>query len=147
MSIGARKQPGLDSELLRNKHKNEHLPLHDMHLGQDVMFQDTTSKQWFHATITSLCLQPRNYKITTRKGVTYRKTQAHLKPYILQSRKIEDKLSLLQSSDMWTFKSDCKKFNTVDNQVVSYSRPKRDIKPPICKGFCEYSDNNLDLAC
>ena len=84
MSNSARKQFGLDSELLRNKHKNEHLPLHDLHLGQDVMFQDATSKQWFRATITSLCFQPGSYKITTREVVTYRKTQAHLKPYIPQ---------------------------------------------------------------
>ena len=55
----------------------------------------------------------------------------HLKPYIAQSIKIEDKHSFSQSSDMQTFKSNCKKFNTVDNQVQSYSRPKRDIKPPV----------------
>ena len=60
MSNAARKQLGLDSELLRNKHKNEHLPLHDLHVGQDVMFQDATSKWWFPATITSLCSQPRS---------------------------------------------------------------------------------------
>ena len=32
---------------------------------------------------------------------------------------------------MQTFKSDHKKFNTVDNQVKSYSRPKRDVNPPV----------------
>ena len=47
MSNAARKQLGLDSELLRNKQKNEHLPSHVLHLGQDVMLQDTTSKQCF----------------------------------------------------------------------------------------------------
>ena len=135
MSNAARKQLGLDSELLRSKHKNEHLPSHDLHLDQDVMFQGTTSKQWFPATITSLYPQPRSYKITTKEGVTYRKTQAHFKPYMLQYKKSEDKYSLLPSSDMWTFKSDCKKFNTVDNQVQSYSRPNRDIKPPVKLGL------------
>ena len=55
MSNAARKQFSLDSELLRNKQKNKHLPLHDLHLGKDVMFQDATSKQWFPATITRLC--------------------------------------------------------------------------------------------
>ena len=44
MSNAARRQLGLESEQLRNKHKNEHLPLHDLHIGQDVMFQDATSK-------------------------------------------------------------------------------------------------------
>ena len=93
MSNAAREELGLDSELLRNRQRNEHLPSHDLHLGQDVMFQDATSKQVFPATITSLCSQPRSYKITTGEGVTYRKTQAHLKPCITQSKKIEDKHS------------------------------------------------------
>ena len=92
MSNAARKQLGLDSELLSHKHKNEHLPLHDLHLGQDVMFQVATSKQWFAATIRSICSQPRSYKINTREVVTYRKTQAHLKPHIPQSKKIEEKV-------------------------------------------------------
>ena len=131
MSNAARKQLGLESEQLRNKHKNEHLSLPDLHVGLDVMFQDATSNWWFPATITSLCSQPRSYKITTGEGVTYRKTQAHLKPYIPYSKKIEDGHSLLQCSDMWTFKSDCKKFNTVVNQIQSYSRPKRHIKPQV----------------
>ena len=80
MSNAARKQIGLDPEQLRSKFKNEHLLLHDLHLGQDVMFQDSTSKQWFPTTISSLCSEPRSYKITTKEGVTYRKTQVHLKP-------------------------------------------------------------------
>ena len=54
MSNAARKELALDPEHLRSKQKNERLPLHDLHLDQDVMFQDTTSKQWFPATITRL---------------------------------------------------------------------------------------------
>ena len=131
MSNTARRQPGLESEQLRNKHKNEHLPSHNLHIGQDVMFQVSTSKQWFPATITSVCSQPRSYNITTREGVTYRKTQAYLKPYSPRSKKNEDEHSLSQSSNMWTVTSNHKKFNTVDNQVQSYSRPKRDITSPI----------------
>ena len=80
MSHVARKQLGLDPEQLRNKYKNEHLPSHDLHLGQDVMFQVSISKQWFQVSITSLCSEPRSYKRTTKEGVTYRKAQAHLKP-------------------------------------------------------------------
>ena len=131
MSNVARKQLGLDPGQLINKHKNKHLPSYDLHLGQDVMFQDTTSKWWFPATITSLCSEPRSYKITTRKGVTYRKTQAHLKPYSPQNKKSEDEHCLSQSNTMHTGKSNHKKFNTVNNQVQSCSRPKRDIKPPV----------------
>ena len=81
MSNAARQQLGLQAEKLRTVNKNEHLPSHDLHTRQDVVYHDTTRKQWYPATITSLCVQPRSYNITTRGGVTYRKTQAHLKPY------------------------------------------------------------------
>ena len=103
-------------------------PFHDLHLGQDVMFKDTTSKWWFPATITSLCSEQRSYKITIKEGVTYRKTQAHLKPYNPQNKKSEDEHCLSQSSNMQTVKFSCKKCNTVDNQAQSYSRPNKDIK-------------------
>ena len=58
MSNAARKQQGLDCEDLRTKYKNEHLPLHDLHLNQAVMYQDPTTKRWFPATITKLLHQP-----------------------------------------------------------------------------------------
>ena len=131
MSNVARKQLGLDPEQLGSKYKNEHLPSHDLHLGQDVMFQDSKRKWWFPATITSLCSEPRSYKITTTEGVTYRKTQAHLKPYTPQHKRSEDEHYLSKPSTMWTVKSNCMKCHTVDNQTQSYSRPKRDIKPPV----------------
>ena len=76
----ARQQLGLNPEQLRSKYKNEHLPSHDLHLGQHVMYQDSTNKQWFPAIISSICSEPRSYKITTKEGVTYRNTQSHLKP-------------------------------------------------------------------
>ena len=81
MSNAARQQLGLQPEKFRNVNKNEHLPSHDLHIEQHVMYQDATSKQWYPATITNLCVQPGIYNITTRAGVTYRKTQVHLKPY------------------------------------------------------------------
>ena len=127
----ARQQLGLQSEKLRDVNNNEHLPSHDLHIGQEVMYQDTTSKQWYPATITSLYVQSRCYNITTREGVTHRKTQAHLKPYQLQSKKSEDEHSGEESSDRQTLKADHKKCDSMNNQVQSYSRPKRDIKPPI----------------
>ena len=68
-------QFGLKSEQVRSVNKNEYLPSHDLHIGQEVMYQDATSKWWYPAAITSLCAQPRSYNITTREGVTYRKTQ------------------------------------------------------------------------
>ena len=47
MSNAAGQQPGLQSEDLRKADKHEHLPTHDYHVGQDVMFQDVMSKQWY----------------------------------------------------------------------------------------------------
>ena len=64
MSKDARQQLGLQPEKLRTVYKNEHLPSHDLHIGQDVMFQDVASKQWYPATITSLCVQPRSYNVS-----------------------------------------------------------------------------------
>ena len=93
MSNAAREQPGLQTEKLRTVYKNEHLPSLDLHIGQDFMYQGTTSKQWYPASITSLCVQPRSDNITTKEGVTYSKTQAHLKPYQPQCMKAEDEYS------------------------------------------------------
>ena len=61
--------------------KNQHLPLHDLNIGQEVMYQDSATKRWFLATIKALCPEPRSYQIQTTKGVIYRRTQNHLKPY------------------------------------------------------------------
>ena len=128
MSNAARKQLGLDCEDLRNKYKNEHLPSHDLHLDQEVMYQDSTNKWWHPATITRLCKEPRSYIITTKEGVQYIKTQAHLKPYQPQDKKSEEE-HLLQTNHVWTVKHENNKFHFTDNLVQS--RPKKDIKPPI----------------
>ena len=69
LSKAARQQLGLQPEKLRTVNKNEHLPSHDLHIGQDVVYQDATSKQWYPATITSLYAQLRSYNITTREGI------------------------------------------------------------------------------
>ena len=74
MSNAARHQLGLQPEKLRTVYMNEHLPSHDLHTGQDVMYQDVARKQWHPATITCLCVQARCYNIITRNCVTYRKT-------------------------------------------------------------------------
>ena len=61
--------------------KNQHLPSHNLHIGQEVMCQDPNTLRWFPAAIKALCPVPRSYQIETPKGVTYRRTQNHLKPY------------------------------------------------------------------
>ena len=81
ISNAARKQLGIDCEDLRTMYKNEHLPSHDLHIDQAVMYQDSTSKCWFPAIITRLCKESISYIITTKDGVKYRKTQVQMKPY------------------------------------------------------------------
>ena len=90
MSNAARQHLGLQTEKLRIKTNNEHLPLHDLCLGQNVMMQDPTSKRWSPAVITRLCKEPSSYEVTTQDGVIYRKMQAHLKPYKPEDKKEQE---------------------------------------------------------
>ena len=90
MSNSARRQLGLEAAKVRTKTKSENLPLHDLYLGQDIMMQDPTSKQWSPAVITRLCNEPRSYQVTTSDNVTYRKTQAHLKLYKSEIKSVQD---------------------------------------------------------
>ena len=98
ISNAARQQLGLQTEMLRIKMKNEHLPSHDLCLGQNVMMQDPTNKRWSPAVITRLCKEPRSYQVTTKDGVTYRKMQAHLKPYKPEDKQEQE----AKKYHMWT---------------------------------------------
>ena len=69
----ARRRLGIVAE--QHISKNQHLPLHDFHIGQDVMCQSPITKRWFPATIKALCPEPRSYQIETPEGITYRRTQ------------------------------------------------------------------------
>ena len=84
ISNAARKELGIQPEVVRNNDKHAVLPMHHLHVGQDVMYQDSASKHWYPAVIQSLCSQPRS-KILTKDGIVYRKTQSHLKPYTPQN--------------------------------------------------------------
>ena len=100
ISNSARRQLGLETEKLRIKTKNENLPSHDLHLGQDVMMQDPASKRWSPVVITRLCKEPRSYQVTTRDNVTYRKMQVHLKPYKPVVKNVQD----VKGCNMWHLK-------------------------------------------
>ena len=125
MSNSVRRQLGLEAEKLRIKTKNENLPSHDLHLGQDVMIQDPASKRWSPAVIQQLCKEPRSYQVTTRDNVTYRKMQAHLKPYNLEVKSAQDS----KSCNMWPLKKTCNK--TDNNDTIAKSRYRRTIKAPV----------------
>ena len=89
MSNAARRQLGIQLEVVRNTDKHAALLTHELHVGQQVMHQDSTNKHWFPAVIDSLCPEPRCFKITTRDGITYRKTQSHLKPFTPQNKNFQ----------------------------------------------------------
>ena len=59
MSNAARKQLGIQPGVVRNKIKHAVLPMHDLHVGQQVMYYDSASKHWYPAVIESLCPEPR----------------------------------------------------------------------------------------
>ena len=90
MSNSVRRQLGLEAEKVRTKIKNDNLPLHDLHLGQDVMMQDLTSKRWSPAVITRLCNEPRSYQVTASDIMTHRKMQAYLKLYKPETKSSQD---------------------------------------------------------
>ena len=79
MSNAARRRLGFVAE--QQSSKNQHLPSHDFHIGQDVMCQSPITKRWFPATVKALCPEPRSYQIETPEGITYRRTQNHLKQF------------------------------------------------------------------
>ena len=62
MSNTAQKQLGITTGQTLTS-KNQHLPSHDLHIGQEVMCQDPNTLSWFPATIKALCLEPRSYQI------------------------------------------------------------------------------------
>ena len=87
--------------------------------------------------------------ITTTEGVTYRKTQDHLKPYQPQCKKTEDEHS---DNNMQTLEANHKQFDSVkskNNQVQYHSGPKRDINPQlnlICDVLSGLCNNKLDIS-
>ena len=89
MSNATRKQLRIQPEVVRNNDKPAVLPKHDLHVGKQVMYQDSASKHWYPTVIDSLCPEPRSYKITTRDGIVYRKTQSHLKPFTSQNKNLQ----------------------------------------------------------
>ena len=136
MSNAARKQLGIQPEIIRNSDKHAALPTHDLNVGQHVMYQDSTSKYWHPAVIDSLCSEPRSYKIITRDGTVYRKTQSHLKPFTTQNKMSQSSKCLsspmAQSNHIWPVKTESKMKSQVNNHMqVQTSRPKRDTKAPV----------------
>ena len=126
MSDAAHRQLRIAAEQMTVS-KNQHLPLHDLHIGQEVMCQDLATMRWFPATIKALYPEPRSYQIETSEGVIYR-TQNHLKPYkphwkTPRREQSKQNISHKQSNTNQT--------PVKNNDITKQSRPKRQIKIPI----------------
>ena len=136
MSNNARRQLGIQPEVIRNIEKHEVLPTHDLHLGHSIVYQDNVTKQLHPGVITSLCQEKRSYMIMTSDCVVYRKMQALLKPYMTQDKTSQAVQCVSppmapSSHNQPVKQSDHKKSSQVSNQLqVHTSRPKRDTKPP-----------------
>ena len=111
------------------------LPTYDLHVGKHVTYQDSVCKHWYPAVFDSLCPEPRSYKITTRNGTVYRKTQSHLKPFTPQDKNLQSNQCvsplMAKSTHMQPVKAEHKKSQVNNQMQVQTSRPKRDTKPPI----------------
>ena len=120
MSNVARRRFGIVAE--QPPKKNQHLPLHDFHIGQDVMCQSPITKKWFPVKIKVLCPEPRSYQVETLEGIVYRRTQNHLKPFMPSQRtQINEQCSKLH----------LKRTLIKSDSTVIQQRPKRHIKAPI----------------
>ena len=123
MSNATQRQLGIATEqTLTNK--NQHLSSHDLHIGQEVMCQDPYTPRWFPATIKALCPKPRSYQIETPEGVTYRRTQNHLKPYNSHQKTLKRDQSNQKQSNM-------NKTSVKDKDNTKQSCPRRQIKKPV----------------
>ena len=123
MSNVAKRQLGIAVEQL-SMNKNQHLPSHDFHIGQEVMCQSPITKKWFPAIIKALCPEPRSYQVETQEGITYRRTQNHLKPF-KSSQKTETKEQYQQKCSI-----QIRTPNNEDSKKIQL-HPKRQIKAPV----------------
>ena len=120
MSNVARRRLGIVAE--QPPKKNQHLPSHDFHIGQDVMCQSPITKKWFPAKIKELCPEPRSYQVETLEGIVYRRTQHHLKPFTPSQRTQTNEQCLKLHLKRTLIKPD---------STAVQQRPKRYIKVPL----------------
>ena len=109
MSKAARKQIGTDPEVIRNC-KHAVLPMHDLYVGQNAMFQDSTSRHWYPA-VSVLCPESRSHKITTMWSVN---------PVMIQFNHMQPVNTELKKKSQVNIKSQ-----------VQTSKFKRDNKPQV----------------
>ena len=102
MSNVARRRLGIGAK--QPPKENQHLPLHDFHIGQDVMCQSPITNKWFPVKIKELCPEPRSKPFTP-----YQRPQTSE-----QYSKLPPNITLIKSD-----------YTKIQQQ------PKRQIKAPI----------------
>ena len=88
------------------------------------MCQSPITRRWFPATIKALCPEPRSYQIETPEGITYRRTQNHLKPF-KSPQKTQTKEQYQQQYQ------NQKRTSINDDFKETQLHPKRQIKVPV----------------
>ena len=78
MSNAAGRRLGIVAEQEQQPHKNQHLPSHDFHIGQDVMCQSPITKRWF--PVKNQNPMPRTQKLSDR-NTGRNHLQKNTKPY------------------------------------------------------------------
>ena len=123
MSNAARRQLGIAVEQ-PSSNKNQHLSSHNFHIGQQVMCQSPITMTCFPATIKALCPEPRSYQIETQEGITYRRTQNHLKPFKShqKTQRKEQSKQKCTNTNRTPVNDDCKMIQAC---------PKRQTKAPV----------------
>ena len=86
------------------------------------MCQSPITKRWFPVKIKALCPEPRSYQIETPGGITYRRTQNHLKPF----------KSCQKTQMKEQYKKQCHKRTLIQSDSTKIlSHPKRQVKAPV----------------
>ena len=85
--------PRPSAEILWVKDKSLSSPIHDIPIGQHVMYREPNDRRWYPATIIQQLPEKRSYLIKTNDNVIYRKTEVHLKPYTPKEKVPQPELS------------------------------------------------------
>ena len=113
MSNAAIKQLCIQPEIVRNTDKHPALPTHDLHIGQQVMYQDSTTSVGTQQLSKVYVLNQEVTRLLQEMVLFTEKNQSHPKPLtpqnkMSQSSKCVSSL-MAQSNHIWPVKTESKK--------------------------------------
>ena len=120
VKMGINHAPIPTAEILHVKDKSLSTPIHNIPIGQNVIYSKPNDRRWYPTTVIQQLLEKRIYLIKTNDNVIYRKMQVHLKPYIPEMKAQQPELCKINNDQ------------SADNNqsVIINQRPKHNIKPP-----------------